>query len=206
MISLLLLATALALSPCQVISAPDHYDVLVYGSTPGGIQAAMAAGSEGAAVALVSTGARVGGMMTSGLGHTDKGSEKAIGGAALKFFRDVCASTAPPPCWDFPPSHALALFQSMLAAAANVTVLHEYAVADVTRDGATVSSIALNPVSSPSSPPRPPLLLSAHYFIDASYEGDLIAAAGACPPHPPTPPPYHPSAISTTIGREDQSM
>jgi hypothetical protein len=174
MISLLLLSAALALSPCQAATA--HYHVLVYGSTPGGIQAAIAACSEGAAVALVSTSARVGGMMSSGLGHTDKGSEKAIGGAALKFFRDVCPSNAIPPCWDFPPSHALALFQSMLAAATNVTVFHQYSVADVTRDGTTVTSISLN--SSPVT--SAPLLLSADYFIDASYEGDLIAAAGAC--------------------------
>ena len=40
----------------------SQYDVLVYGSTPGGIQAAIAASTEGASVLLVSPSARMGGM------------------------------------------------------------------------------------------------------------------------------------------------
>jgi hypothetical protein len=190
MILLLFIATVIASSPRLAASA--HFDVLVYGSTPGGIQAAISASLEGASVALVSPSVRVGGMMTSGLGHTDKGNTKAIGGAAMKFFHDVCPSTAAPPCWDFPPSRAMDLFQRMLAAAPNVTVMHEYSVAAVTRDGTVVTSITLTPQPSLRSNAMRHLAIniSAYYFIDSSYEGDLIAAA----------------AISTTIGREAQSL
>ncbi len=130
--------------------------------------------------------------MTSGLGHTDKGSAKAIGGAALTFFQDVCAGTGTPPCWDFTPSRAMRLFQRMLSAAPNVTLIPKYSLSAVSLDGTLVTAVTLVPL--PSSPPRFPsplaINISADYFIDASYEGDLIAAA----------------AISTTIGREPQSM
>ena len=188
---IVLLITTLALAAWSNADTP-HYDVLVYGSTPGGIQAAISASFEGASVALVSSSARVGGMMTSGLGHTDKGNPKAIGGAALKFFHDVCTASDVPPCWDFPPSRAIALFQRMLASAPNVTLIYEYSVAGVTRDASTVTSIRLTPLPSlaPQAARYTPMNITADYFIDASYEGDLIAAA----------------SISTAIGREARSM
>jgi NADPH-dependent 2,4-dienoyl-CoA reductase/sulfur reductase-like enzyme len=182
------LLIALAFAPWSNAD-PPQYDVLVYGSTPGGIQAAISASFEGASVALVSSSARVGGMMTSGLGHTDKGNPKAIGGAALKFFHDVCTAADVPPCWDFPPSRAVALFQRMLASAPNVTLIHEYSVAGVTRNGSTVTSILLTSLA-PQAARRLHMNITADYFIDASYEGDLIAAA----------------SISTAIGREARSM
>ena len=180
---------SIALTLCLTGQAAlTRYDVLVYGSTPGGIQAALSASSEGASVVLVSPTARLGGMMTSGLGHTDKGRVEAIGGAAMKFFRDVCPAGARPPCWDFPPSHGLALFERMLAADPNITVMYQYSIAAVTRDGTAVTSVALQPSSPPYLSPSPrvqghplaPLVIFADYFIDSSYEGDLIAAAGAC--------------------------
>src|SRR5580765_5089658 len=43
--------------------------VVVYGSTPSGIVAAVSAARAGASVVLISPDDRVGGMMTSGLGH-----------------------------------------------------------------------------------------------------------------------------------------
>jgi hypothetical protein len=132
--------------------------------------------------------------MTSGLGHTDKGSAKAIGGAAMRFFHDVCSDTGTPPCWDFPPSRAMLLFQRMIAAAPNVTLIPACSVTAVSRDGTSVTYVTLTPLPSPRAHPTPapalPINISADYFIDASYEGDFIAAA----------------AISTTIGRESQSM
>lgn len=152
---LVLVCVAAAVASVRTQHATAEYDVLVYGSTPGGIQAAIAASSEGASVLLVSPSARIGGMMASGLGHTDTGNTRAIGGAALKFFQDVCPPTpspsAPQACWDFPPSHALALFQRMLEAASNVTVVFQYSVAAVTRDGTAVTSVTLNHVPSPHS-------------------------------------------------------
>jgi NADPH-dependent 2,4-dienoyl-CoA reductase/sulfur reductase-like enzyme len=188
MLHLLCAAAVVALSSGS--ATLPHFNVLVYGSSPGGIQAALSAASEGAAVVLVSPSARLGGMMSSGLGHTDKGNTKAIGGAAMKFFHDVCADDAAPPCWDFPPSRALALFQRMLAANPNITVIYHHSVSNVARDGVSVSSVTLQPLhpyapnapsSTVSGPLLPPLVVSADYFIDSSYEGDLIAAAGCAP-------------------------
>ena len=60
--------------------APITADVVVYGSTSGGVAAALAAARGNASVALVDCAARLGGMTTGGLGNTDKGDTYAIGG------------------------------------------------------------------------------------------------------------------------------
>ena len=62
--------------------------IVIYGSTPGGVIAAVAAArSPGApTVTLVDPYARVGGMCSSGLGATDEGDTFAIGGYAREFF------------------------------------------------------------------------------------------------------------------------
>ena len=175
---LIYVAATFVLSSCHQTNS--RYDVLVYGSTPSGIQAAISASLEGASVALISQTARIGGLVASGLGHTDKGTTAAIGGAAMKFFHDVCSGSASPPCWDFPPSRALAVFQRMLAEAPNVTLISQYTIATATVVGTRLTSVTLNAAARDSTHPTslPSITLSASYFIDSSYEGDLIAAAG----------------------------
>jgi hypothetical protein len=64
----------------------DLYDVLVYGSTPGAVMAAVAAARQGARTVLVDPAPRVGGVCSGGLGHTDKGNPIVIGGYAREFF------------------------------------------------------------------------------------------------------------------------
>jgi hypothetical protein len=74
-------------------------------------------------VLLLSPTARIGGMMTGGLGKTDVGNEAAIGGASLAFFHAVCAQDEKPPCFRFPPHRALDAFEALLASAPGVTLL-----------------------------------------------------------------------------------
>jgi hypothetical protein len=65
----------------------DAADVLVYGSTPGAIMAAVAAARTGASVTLVDPSRRIGGCCAGGLGRTDRGNSIVIGGLANEFFQ-----------------------------------------------------------------------------------------------------------------------
>jgi hypothetical protein len=180
-LQLLLCALLAALAGAQ-----QHYDAIVYGSTPGGIQSALAAGREGLSVLLVSPTARLGGLVAGGLGATDVGNPAAIGGASHAFFAALGG-------YKFPPHAALQEFQRLLAAAApNVTVLYNATLTAVSRsasDPSRVASIAVAPtalVEATASAAQLGLAagadaaatLAAAYFLDATYEGDLIAMAG----------------------------
>ncbi len=67
----LLLITILLLATAHRGMAATEVDVIVYGSTPGGFCAAIAAAREGASVILLEPTDHVGGMNTGGLSHCD---------------------------------------------------------------------------------------------------------------------------------------
>ena len=75
-----------ALLATAVASAQHEADVVVYGSTPGAITAAVAAARQGTTTILVDPSPRVGGMCSGGLGRTDRGNSVVIGGYAQEFF------------------------------------------------------------------------------------------------------------------------
>src|ERR1700733_297558 len=78
--SLLLMSAVLAGSyPLIAASKVLTFDLVVYGSTPSGIMAAVAAARSGLKVALVDKAQHVGGMVTSGLSYTDRGKTETIG-------------------------------------------------------------------------------------------------------------------------------
>jgi NADPH-dependent 2,4-dienoyl-CoA reductase/sulfur reductase-like enzyme len=86
-------------------------DVVVYGSTPAGIMAAVAAGRSGASVVLISPTATIGGMMSNGLSWTDRGDLSVIGGLASEFFdRTEVLEGASGGRWAFRPSTADTVF------------------------------------------------------------------------------------------------
>src|SRR3954463_14929601 len=60
-------------------------DVVVYGATAAGACAAVAAASSGARVVLLEPGRHVGGMTSGGLGYTDVGDVRVLGGMAAEF-------------------------------------------------------------------------------------------------------------------------
>ena len=100
-------------------SSPPPYDVLVYGSTPAGIIAAVSAARHGGKTAVLSQRAHIGGMCTGGLGQTDIGScaDEVIGGLAREFFNRSAASyTIPQPRspWNLEPHVARQVFVEML--------------------------------------------------------------------------------------------
>ncbi|MFQ3652155.1 MAG: FAD-dependent oxidoreductase [Gemmataceae bacterium] len=163
-----------------ILCAADHKaDVVVYGATSGGALAAIATAREGKTVLLIDPGTHLGGMITSGLGATDTGNRAAIGGYSREFFvrvRDYyisrygASSKQVKDCSDgyrFEPSVAMLTLKAMLAEA-KVTPVFKKPLRSVKKSGTSLVQIVAADGDT----------YSAKIFIDATYEGDLLAAAG----------------------------
>ncbi len=160
-------------------SQPEKFDVLVYGATAGGTMAAIAAAREGMRVALLEPGSHVGGMLSGGLSNSDVDSQQQlIGGLARSFFAAAGAHYGKPVAWAFEPHVAEDILRDMLKAAAVSTFFHAR-LAGIEKHGSVVTSIRIE--SGPE--------YTASVFIDSSYEGDLMKAAG----------------VSYVVGREGRS-
>ncbi len=125
-------------------------DVAVFGATASGVMAAVAAAGVGADTVLVSPGSHIGGMVSGGLSWTDVGEARVLGGLTRRFYTAVAAHYDAP-LWGVrgPEPHVAELILSRLLEQAGVHVrLAETSVPD------------------------------AAVFVDASYEGDLMAALG----------------------------
>lgn len=163
--------------------------VVVLSSTGGGFAAALSAARGGASVTMLETagngggtGVHIGGMVTGGLSHADCGNASVIGGIAREFFVRVelqypNRSTDPnlqpdtgPPCWLFEPHVAEQVMWEMLSEAnvSVVTGLGGIASAQVNATGYLTRVETLSGA-----------VFDGDVFIDASYEGDLLAAANA---------------------------
>ncbi len=164
---------------------PRRSDVAVYGATAGGVMAAIAAAECGARTLLLEPGRHVGGMISGGLGKTDmERQEHVIGGYARRFFERVGAHYGQPIAWRFEPHVAERVLVDWLDAA-GVEVRFGAALAGVagaSRGGRIRSALLVSGESFET--------VEAAVFVDATYEGDLLAAAG----------------ISYAVGREDRSL
>ncbi len=136
------------------------YDVAVYGGTPAGVTAALQAARMGKKAVLLSFDRNVGGMTSGGLTATDIGNRAAIGGMAMEFYNRIGKIK------DFRPSEAEALFRKMLAEK-NVTVLFDRRLESVVLKDGRLVSVTLETGET----------IEAAMFVDATYEGDLLAAA-----------------------------
>ena len=167
--TLLVLLVPAAVEPAPA-PAPSRCDVLVYGGTPGGIAAAIAAARSGVSVVLIEPTRHVGGLSTSGINTAESEHmlKWTIGGLALEFYERLGRhyGTGKPEYY-FESSVAEKVYDDMLREA-RVAVRFGTSVAGVEKDGPRIRSITLIDGS----------VLSAKVFVDASYEGDLMARAG----------------------------
>jgi flavin-dependent dehydrogenase len=168
------------------ITNPRHEaDVVVFGSTPTGVCAAIAAAREGAAVLLLEPTGHVGGVNTGGLSFSDscQTDRTTLGGLFNEFHerleKDYVARGQPAPyrtsikdhaTWTYEPHVAMRVTQAMLADA-GVKVLTRERLAAVHMEAAGGRRIT----SLSTSHGR---IVTGKVFIDATYEGDLMAAAG----------------------------
>lgn len=158
-----------------------QFDVMVYGATAGGVTSAVAAARAGSRVALLEPGRHAGGMVSGGLGWTDRSENPVIGGLAQEFHDLVDAhyGASPGEILGPEPHVAEAIFREMLAGA-GVEVIYDARLREVVREGRSIARVVTTRGQA----------LGARVFIDASYEGDLMAGAGV---------PY-------AVGRESRSL
>jgi len=158
----------------------NSYDIIIYGGTASGVVASVAAARDGNHVLLIEPGRHVGGMITGGLSHTDYGDRTVIGGMALDFYEEVAQHyKAPLYYWRGPEPHVGERIFNQWLNDSGVDVLYENRLTKVIKVDQNITEIRLSNGKN----------YSANVFIDASYEGDLMAMAG----------------VSYTVGREGKS-
>ncbi len=143
------------------------FDVVVYGGTSAGVVAALQASQMGRSVVLVEPGRYLGGLTTGGLGATDIGNKAAIGGIAREFYRRVGRHYGQEEAWKFEPHVAQKIVDEM-ARESSALIVRERGLASVEKDGTRIVAITTTAGDR----------LTGRMFIDATYEGDLMARAG----------------------------
>ncbi|MEY3480082.1 MAG: hypothetical protein RIQ71_857 [Verrucomicrobiota bacterium] len=168
------------LCAASAAQAAESCDVLVYGATAGGVMSAIAAAKHGANVILLEPGNHVGGMLSGGLGRTDMDrQENVIGGLAMEFFRRVGQHYGEQVAWTFEPSVAEKVLKEMLAEQ-KIRVEFGTSLQSVAKENGVLTRL----ITTDGREYRAPV------FIDATYEGDLMKAAG----------------VSYAVGRESRSL
>jgi hypothetical protein len=161
----------------------ERCDLFVYGASPAGIGAAVAAARRGLRVVLAEPLGQIGGMLTAGLGRTDLGRAETVGGIFREFmdgvvrhYRERCGADSEhvQDCRGgerFEPHVALAILTEMVQQT-SVEVRPRRTVAGVGVGEGELQEVTL---AAPEREER----VAASVFVDASYEGDLLASAGA---------------------------
>ncbi len=185
-----------------------YADVVVYGGTSAGVVAAVQAVRMGMTALLVCPDRHLGGLSSGGLGFTDTGRKEVIGGLAREFYHRIwqhyqsdtawkwqkradygnrgqgtpAIDGAERTMWIFEPHAGEKVFEALVAE--HKIAVHRGQWLDRT-DGVHMNQGAIMSIRMLSG-----WTYSARVFIDATYEGDLMAAAGAS---------YH-------VGREANSV
>ncbi len=184
------------------------YDVVVYGGTSAGVAAAVQVARMGRSVVIVTSDGHLGGLSAGGLGWTDTGDKAAIGGLAREFYHRVWLHYQDPEAWRWQARdeygnrgqgapavdgerRTMWIFEPHVAEGIFEDWIVEHGI-DVRRDapldrqqGVVVEDGRILSIAT-----RDGTLYTGSAFIDATYEGDLLAAAGVS---------YH-------VGREPSAM
>ena len=176
-------------------SKPEKVDVCVYGGTSAGVIAATQVQHMGHTVVLISPTAHLGGLTSGGLGFTDMGDERILGGLARDYFHRVWAWYQDDSAWNWEPKskfsnkgqHGQALndqlqvatsFEPHVAESIFMKLVQENKIEvvparldlknGVIKEGARITGLRTEDGR----------VFQAAVFIDATYEGDLMAKAG----------------------------
>jgi hypothetical protein len=174
-LSSLIVVLAACLKFSALAAAVIETDVCIYGGTSGGVAAAVQATRMGKTAVIAEFGKHLGGMTSGGLGATDIGNKAAIGGLSREFYQRIGKHYGTNEQWTFEPHVAENLFNEM-ARESKVKVYLEQRLASVQKDGTRIRSMTMENGT----------VFRAQMFIDATYEGDLMAKA----------------KVSYTVGRE----
>lgn len=178
----------------------SDYDVVIYGATPAGIAAAIAAARENCTVVLLAPYSYIGGIMSNGLCGTDIDNHKgfinhtAVGGLALEFYRRSAKmygwldsldyvienNLKKPKFWRYEPHIATAVFEQWLKEYKRISIIRAFKL-DRNGNGVIKKKGRIQSIKSTTG-----IVIKGRIFIDATLEGDLLVASG----------------VSTIIGRE----
>lgn len=188
----LIIHTVVGFAQKNVPDTVTSADVIVYGATPGGFCAAIAAARDGASVILLEPTKHVGGLSTGGLSHCDSNQmrRETLMGLFdewhIRIVKDYTDRGLPAPYnaslkdsakWTFEPHVAMRVTMAMLKEA-GVIVRTECYLKSVQKNGTRITMLVTKKG-----------IFEANVYIDGTYEGDLMAAAG----------------VEWTIGREGRS-
>ena len=178
------------------LAAAETYDVVVYGGTSAGVIAAVQAKKMGKSVVIVGPDVHLGGLSSGGLGYTDTGNKAVIGGLARNFYHRVWVEYQKPQTWKWQQTEAFGnkgqgtvamdkdertmwIFEPSVAEKVFEDYVKEFGLT-VLRDewldrakGVRVTDGRIAEITMLSGKK-----FAGKMFIDATYEGDLLAAAG----------------------------
>ena len=190
------------------LTAAETYDVVVYGGTSAGVIAAVQAKKMGKSVIIVGPDVHLGGLSSGGLGYTDTGNKAVIGGLARNFYHRVWGEYQKDSTWAWQRPEAFGnkgqgtvamdkdertmwIFEPSVAEKVFEDYVKEFGLT-VLRDewldrakGVRLADGRIAEITMLSGKK-----FAGKMFIDATYEGDLLAAAGVS---------YH-------VGREANSV
>ena len=195
----------LMLSHSGIFAQDKEYDVVIYGGTSAGIASAIQISRMGKSVVIIEPNHRLGGLTTGGLGQTDIGNKNVIGGISREFYQRIQkyydnqghwrwekksdyrdggqtrTLSGEDAMWTFEPSAAVEVFNGFI---------EEYKIEVINnerldlKNGVKKQNNKILAIRTESGKD-----FHGKMFIDATYEGDLMALAG----------------VSYTFGREAAS-
>ena len=161
------------------------YDIVVYGDSSGAVVAAISAKREGRSVIWINPTNFPGGMSSSGLGATDfLGKQNTFGGIASEFYAGIALAYGKDFVRSFELHVGKQVFEQMISAA-GVTVIYNERLDRTSGKGVTMEGKRIKAITMLSGK-----VYQGKMFIDATYVGDLMAAAG----------------VTYTVGRESESQ
>jgi hypothetical protein len=187
------------------VGAPETYDVVIYGGTSAAVAAAVQVKRMGKTVVIICPEQHLGGLTAGGLGWTDSGRKEAVGGLSREFYQRVKKHYDKSEAWPFqkpeeysryrPDEDAMWVFEPHVAEQTFEQLVAEYKIpvhrdqwlnrnGGVKKKGSRITSITMLSARSPKDSGK---TYRGTVFLDATYEGDLMASAGVG---------YH-------VGRED---
>jgi len=198
-----------ACGPAELVKDQLHRaDLIIYGGTAAAVTAAVQARRMGKSVIVVSPDRHLGGLSSGGLGYTDTGDKSVIGGLSRTFYQRVYEHYQRPEAWRWQERseygnkgqgtpaidgelRTMWIFEPHVAEGVFEDFVVEYDIS-VHRDewldredGVTLEDGRITRLETLSGKQY-----AGEMFIDATYEGDLMAAAGVS---------YH-------VGREANSV
>lgn len=193
-IILFLLSTTLCLNSFS----QEEYDIVVYGGTSAGVIAAVQAKKMDQSVIIVCPDKHLGGLSSGGLGFTDTGRKEVIGGLSREFYHRVynhyqeseawmwqdrseygnkgqgtpAIDGTQRTMWIFEPHVAEQVFEDFIAEY-DIPVHRDEWLNREPGEGVVVENGRIKSITMLSGK-----TYAGKMFIDATYEGDLMATAG----------------------------